>query len=92
MFLCYRDNEKRSLKGFNPNRCDPNKMIYNHLENYFFLKFVILNSSDIIERHRASKELDICERKIEYWKKRPAFDEDTYMRNLDHYKKNYNMA
>ena len=46
----------------------------------------------MLERHRASKELDICERKINYWKKMPTFNEDTYMRDLDVYKKNYNMG
>ena len=92
MFLCYQDNETRSNTPFNPHRYNPNNVICNHLENYFFLKFIIQNSQDMLERHRASKELDICERKIAYWKKMPTFNEDTYMRDLNVYKKNYNMC
>lgn len=45
----------------------------------------------MLERHRASKELDVCERKIAYWKKMPTYNEDTYMRDVANYKKNYAM-
>jgi len=91
MFLCYQDNEKRSAATFNPYRYNPNNMICKHLENYFFLKFIIQNSEDFAERHRASKELDVCERKIAYWQKMPTYNEDTYLRDVANYKKNYAM-
>ena len=70
----YSDTEKSSFKGsFNASNYNPNDMICKHLENYFFLKFILLKSEDRIEKHQASKELDICERKMNFWKKQSSF-------------------
>lgn len=91
MFFFYPDNEKRSNTPFNPHRYNPNNMICKHLENYFFLKFIIQKSPDMIERHRASKELDVCERKIAYWQKMPTYCEDTYQHHVNIYKNNWDM-
>jgi hypothetical protein len=74
MFLIYNENEKRTGGGFNPNDFDPNACIRKHFENEAYLKFILGASDDFSERQQARKELDICERKQNYWKKHPQYD------------------
>lgn len=93
MFLVYKDNPQfDGPNEFNPNRFDPNKMMRYHLKNYFFLKFILMNSDDTVEKHRASKELDVCERKMKFWQNHYAFCEDEYEIDLEDMKKDWNMA
>ena len=44
-----------------------------HIENHAFLKFMYAKGT-MAEKQQASKELVICERKIAFWEKHPAFD------------------
>lgn len=44
-----------------------------HLENRYYLKFLYMKGTTS-EKIQASKELDICDRKIAFWERHPAFD------------------
>jgi hypothetical protein len=46
-----------------------------HFDNYLFLKFIQENTKDFKEKAQATKELTICERKMEWWKKHPTYDQ-----------------
>lgn len=89
--LFYTDT---SSSAFNPAiaaRINPTKAIKNHLDNYFLLKLVLLRSESMIERHQASKELDICERKIAYHERKPHCDHEEVAQYRDYLKKLYAM-
>ena len=93
MILCYQDNEvRRSSKPFFPEDYDANRMISKHLENYFFLKFILAKSDDIVEKHRASKELEICERKMNYWKRQVNFCQKQYEKDIQIWNKTYDLT
>lgn len=68
-------------------RMDPTKQYCKHLDNWFFLKFVLMNSKDFAEQAQANKELAICERKMAYWKRNARFDSDAAQRYKDQLKK-----
>jgi len=53
-------------------RINPNRAHRRHLENYFFLKFMLANGNTA-EKSQASKELAICDRKLAYWSRHPLF-------------------
>ena len=93
MILCYQDNEvRRSSKPFFAEDYDANHMISKHLENYFFLKFILAKSDDIVEKHRASKELEICERKMNYWKRQANFCQKQYEKDIQIWNKTYDLT
>lgn len=71
---------------------DPNVQYKKHLENWFFLKFVIMNSKDWRETSQATKELAICDRKLSYWKRNPQFDHKVMMADTMELKKKWNMS
>lgn len=90
MILCYQDNEVRRGSGaFRAEDYDANHMICKHLENYFFLKFILAKSDDFVEKHRASKELDICERKMNYWKRQANFCQKQYEKDIQIWSETY---
>jgi len=90
MMFFYSDNEvRRSTKPFYAEDYDANHMICKHLENYFFLKFILLKSDDTVEKHHASKELDICERKMNFWKRQSSFCSKQYEKDIEAYRKLY---
>jgi hypothetical protein len=70
-------------------RMDPTKQYCKHLDNWFFLKFVLMNSNDFNEKAQANKELTICERKLAYWKRNGNFDSVVAQRYTDDLKKNW---
>lgn len=47
-----------------------------HYENQLYLKFIANNpGADRVEKAQAEKELKICERKMEYWRRQPTFEQ-----------------
>lgn len=64
-------------------RIDPQRAYLKHYENYLFLSFVHQNSTDRIEVWQAGKELKICERKLEFWKRKPGWDATTVGRECE---------
>jgi hypothetical protein len=77
MFIIY--NEYEYKKPFNLailDNINPNKQYKTHLENYFYLKFINMNSKDGVEIYQSNKELEVCQRKLDYWRRSQDFDEN----------------
>ncbi len=72
-------------------RLDPNDQYRKHLENWFFLKFVIMNSTIRVEVWQANKELGICDKKLKYWEHNYRFDDKKKLKDIDELKKKWNM-
>jgi len=73
-FLIYNENEIRTGAMPDFSKLDSNRQFRRHLENWFFLKLTLRNGN-MIDRHQASKEMVICDRKLEFWEKKPSFDQ-----------------
>lgn len=70
----YRDD-----KGFDPSRCDATKCYIGHYYNFLALSH-IATYGNMKERAQASAELEICKRKMRYWKRQPHFDHEQALR------------
>lgn len=88
MFFCYDENLKFT-GSFIPSNFNPNIQLYKHLENYFYLKFILNKSDRPVEKQQASKELEICERKMNFWKRQTDYCEETFMRDQETIRKNW---
>lgn len=66
------DTGRKSFGGIS--NLDPNVMYLKHYENLMYLTFIANRSESIIEKFQAQKELVVCERKLEFWKKKHGFD------------------
>lgn len=69
--IFYTDTGPKS--DFDPNlinRLNPNTMYIKHLENLFYLKFLELKSDNMVERHQAKKEIEICNKKLKFWERK----------------------
>lgn len=67
--IFYTDTGSKS--DFDPdlvNRLNPNTMYIKHLENLFILKFLELKSDQFAERAQAKREIEICNKKLKFWK------------------------
>lgn len=84
----YNDHSRQDFNPAVARRINPTTATKNHLDNYFLLKLILMRSDSIVERSQASKELDICERKIAYHKRNPSLDQaevdryTKYLKNL----------
>lgn len=59
-----------------------------HIENRAFL-FFMYSKGTYAERVQASKELDICDRKIAFWEKHTEFNKDEAARIIARVKSNW---
>ena len=76
MTLCYEENElRRAGLKFDFTTANASKFYLQHYENRLFLQFM-LKAGNFTERQQAHKELDICDRKLEYWSRHPNFDQN----------------
>jgi hypothetical protein len=75
MGLVYEDNGTFSSLGFDINKINPNKMWLTHYKNSLYLGFMLAHGT-MIERHQASKELKIAERKMAFWARDHRFNHD----------------
>jgi hypothetical protein len=82
MAIIYSDTEKGNGKGFgiDISKVNPNNAAKKHIANWYYLKF-ILSKGTTIEKIQASKELVICERKIQFWYKQPTFSIEQAIRD-----------
>lgn len=87
----YSDTNKEPFNPARARNINPTRAIMRHLDNYFFLKFLLLRSDDRIERHQATKELAICERKIAYHERNASCDHESIAKYRDQLKKTYEM-
>ena len=64
--IIYTDENKKfdfSLMS----RINSTKAYINHVENYFYLRFILDKSDNFIEKNQANKEILIAERKMLFW-------------------------
>ena len=73
MALVYSDESSNGDgAAFDPTRCDAVKLYMKHYNNALYLTFMLSNGTTV-EKHEASKEMVICERKMKYWERQPHF-------------------
>lgn len=88
MFFVYDDTERP--KGFSGGKIlDPHKPYIKHLGNWFFLRHICMNGS-IQDKFQATKEMIICERKLDYWYRKPGFDPNKVTAELSTLRKQWN--
>lgn len=75
MALIYDESKTGKFAGFNPAKCNATRVYMTHYANSMYLKFM-LAKGDRIERHQASCELLICDRKLKYWERQSNFNEN----------------
>lgn len=79
MGLVYHDDEN-SVGGVSNkvglrlrlDKMNPNGPYKKHVTNWYYLKFIYANGT-VNEKRQAQKELGICERKMAFWYRHPAF-------------------
>jgi hypothetical protein len=90
MFI-YSDTEVNTgTYRHNPN-ADANSQYAKHLENYFYLRFILMNSDDFKEKAQANKELSICQRKLDFWRRHGNFCDAVAQRDTEETKKKWRM-
>lgn len=85
--ICY-DEYARFGSGFQVN-VDPTRLYLNHYSNYLYLTFLASKSTDRMERLQALKEIVICERKLEFWKRKPKFNMEKALLEIVELKKQW---
>lgn len=74
----YSDNDKSSV-SFSISDLDASIMYMKHYRNFLFLDFMANNGS-FKEKGEALKEIEICKRKMNFWKKKPDFNKENVMK------------
>jgi hypothetical protein len=72
----YEDNEvRRTNTNPIPYMSQPAvKYWATHFGNSMYLTFLVKNEPGFVERNRAQHELNICERKMQYWQNHPNWE------------------
>ena len=76
MFICYSDDKSA---GKSPVPYEVWKATDNYLQHYnnmMLLDFLATNSKDGVERAQARKELELAQKKMEFWKHHPNYDQE----------------
>lgn len=88
-FIIYNDREpKRPFNG--RIKINPNNAYNKHLDNWYYLTFILINSKDFKERLQARNELIICQRKLDYWYRHPELNIEDVVIHTDKLKKEWN--
>ena len=87
MSLIYAD-EVSGKGGGMPNlgELDATIMYMKHYENSLFLS-IFLKNGTMSEKHRASKELEICDRKLSFWRRQKTYDHKCALEKMNEMKK-----
>lgn len=64
---------------FDPLRCNAVKCYMEHYHNFLALDHVAVHG-DFKERFQAEREIEICKRKMAYWRRQPHFVEAEALR------------
>lgn len=76
--------------SINPWNWDGAKQYLKHYDQQLFLIFVRDNPrSSQIDKRQAEKELEKCERSLEFWRRHPRYDHDKAVRGVLELKKNW---
>jgi hypothetical protein len=88
----YSDTEPRGSFNYGAiSQMNATTQYCRHLGNWFYLKFILMNSKVFTEIAQANKELTICERKMKFWEKEEGFDPDLTQKENETLKKQWNM-
>ena len=86
MFICYNENERYNGPPISYDKINANRSYLRHYENSLFLSFMLKNGTTE-EKRQASKELNICQRKMERMEKHRNFDWDKVLPEIEKLKK-----
>jgi hypothetical protein len=86
MSICYNENERYTGPPISYNKINANRSYLRHYENSLLLQFLMLNG-DMQERAQASKEMNICQRKMERMEKHANFDWEKVLPEIEKLKK-----
>lgn len=71
MTFIYSDTEPKG-RGFSGSMPPPVACYATHYSNYLYLRLITVNGTDE-DKRQARKEIDICQRKMDYHRKRPGW-------------------
>ena len=75
MVIIYDDNVRSDGPPSNLSCMDATRIWLGHFSNSLILSAIQQKPRDFSERHQATKELTICERKMTFWRRHPNFDQ-----------------
>lgn len=90
--MFFYSDTKEKFSG-NPSRIwemDGTKVYLSHYSNLLYLKFVAGHSkTSFAEKRQAEKEIAICEKKLEWWRRHPNFNQEEASRGTIKLKKQW---
>lgn len=89
MMFFYSDTGPKTDFKANIWEMPANTCYLNHFSNFLFLNFM-LKKGTFQEVQQATKELEICEKKLAFWKKHPLFNEDIVNKEKERMIKEWN--
>lgn len=76
MAIIYQTEQPYTGPFINVHAMDPVKQWAKHYSNHKYLKFIHDNTKDGFEKRQANKELQIAQKKMDYWYKMAKFQID----------------
>lgn len=71
----YPENEPRRFSGKGGYKeLRATNIWLRHYENQLFLEFFLEHETDFVQKRETARELQVCRKKLEYWKKHPNWD------------------
>lgn len=70
----YQDNEPFTGRPVPYHKQNANQGYLKHFANSLYLKFFEQHETDPMQRRQARKEMDICDRKMNHWRRHMNFD------------------
>ena len=89
MVIIYDEFQKGQFRPIPYDRIPATRKYVEHYSNYLFLQFISTNTKDRDERLQALKELTICERKLEWFKRHRNWNQDEALRQVNKLKRNW---
>lgn len=86
MSICYDENERYSGPPVSYYKINANRSYLRHYENSLLLQFMMQNGN-MKERAQASKEMGLCQRKMERMEKHANFDWSVVLPEIEKVKK-----
>lgn len=66
------------------------KVYLSHYSNLLYLHFIAEHQgTSFAEKRQAEKEIVLCEKKLEWWKRHPNYDQDEATRGIEKLKKEW---
>jgi hypothetical protein len=88
MSIFYSENEAPFKGEPTPyHKMPATKFYLNHYNNMLILKAIEQRPKNPQEKQQATREIAICQRKLDYWSKHPNFDQETVTRECAALKK-----